>query len=113
LGRFIIRSLKETWQQLFVTVALLMVFNIIYAQLAYEFFTSAMTYGPLCKTQASCLLMYSDQNLKAGQGVFGVAEANWIDMSLNMQVLYEIFYIILSLKLIFEIFSGTIIDKFS
>lgn len=45
--------------------------------------------------------MYSDQNLKAGQGVFGVAKANWIDMGLNMQVLYEIFYIILSLKLIF------------
>ncbi len=35
LGRFIIRSLKQTWQQLSVTVALLMVFNIIYAQLAY------------------------------------------------------------------------------
>jgi hypothetical protein len=30
-----------------------------------------------------------------------------------MQLFYEIMYIILSLKVIFEIFSGIIIDKFS
>ena len=60
-----------------------------------------------------CMYMFNDQNLKAGQGVFGVAQADYTYMVLNFQVIYEIMYIILSLKVIFEIFSGTIIDKFS
>jgi uncharacterized membrane protein YuzA (DUF378 family) len=34
-------------------------------------------------------------------------------MVLNFQVLAEIIYILIGLKVIFEIFSGTIIDKFS
>lgn len=59
------------------------------------------------------MYMFNDQNLKAGQGVFGVLQSDWTNMVLNFQVLYEIMYIILSLKVIFEIFSGTIIDKFS
>lgn len=59
------------------------------------------------------MYMFNDQNLKAGQGVFGVAQADYTYMVLNFQVIYEIMYIILSLKVIFEIFSGTIIDKFS
>jgi hypothetical protein len=57
--------------------------------------------------------MFNDQNLKAGQGVFGVVQNDYTNMVLNPQVLYEIFYILISLKVIFEIFSGTIIDKFS
>lgn len=73
MGRFIIRSLRETWSQLFVTVGLLVVFNILYVQLAYEFFNTAPVYGPICKTAFTCMLLFNDQNLKAGQGLFGVA----------------------------------------
>lgn len=101
MGRFIIRSLRETWSQLFVTVGLLVVFNILYVQLAYEFFNNALVYGPICKTAYTCMLLFNDQNLKAGQGLFGVAQSDYKNMVLSMQVLYEIFYILISLKVIF------------
>jgi hypothetical protein len=101
LGRFIIRSLKETWSQLLVTVGLLVVFNVLYVQLAYEFFTTAPVYGPICKNESTCMYMFNDQNLKAGQGLFGVVSSDYTNMVLNLQVLYEIMYIILSLKVIF------------
>ncbi len=57
--------------------------------------------------------MINDFNLKAGQGFLGVVSSDYSNMVLTPQVLYEIFYILISLKVIFEIFSGTIIDKFS
>jgi hypothetical protein len=66
MGQFIVRSLSETWSQLLVTVGLLVVFNVIYAQLAYEFFTGALVYGPICTTEFTCVLLFNDQNLKAG-----------------------------------------------
>jgi hypothetical protein len=84
-----------------VTVGLLVVFNVLYVQLAYGFFTNALVYGPICTYEKRCMYMFNDQNLKAGQGVFGVVQSDWTNMVLNFQVVYEIMYIILSLKVIF------------
>lgn len=96
-----------------VTVALLIVFNIICTQLTYEFFTAAPGYGLICKTEFTCLLLYTDQNLKGGQGMIGNVQMDYTNMTFNGQVFYEILYILFNLKVIFEIFSGIIIDKFS
>lgn len=59
------------------------------------------------------MLLLVDQNLKGGGGVLGNVDSDYTYMVLNSQVLAEIIYIIISLKVIAEIFSGTIIDKFS
>jgi hypothetical protein len=49
MGRFIIKSIKQTWFQLLATCGLLIVFNIVFVQIIYNFFTTAPTYGPICK----------------------------------------------------------------
>jgi len=77
MGRFIIKSIKETYFQLFVTVGLLFVFNFVYSQLVYDFFTDATTYGPICTKLITCFLLFNDQNLKGGAGVMGNVTSNY------------------------------------
>lgn len=57
--------------------------------------------------------MLVDQSLKAGSGFLANNASDYVNMTLNVQVLSEIIYIIFAQKVIFEIFAGTIIDKFS
>ena len=61
--------------------------------------------------------MLVDQTLKSGSGFLGTATGNGKDIYLNMvfntKFISEITYILFAQKVIFEIFSGTIIDKFS
>jgi hypothetical protein len=57
--------------------------------------------------------MLLDQSLKAGSGFLSGNTSDYVNMTLNAQVLSEIVYIIFAQKVIFEIFAGTIIDKFS
>jgi len=66
MGRFIIKSIKETWFQLFATCGLLIVFNIVFVQIIYDFFTSAYVYGVICQSAFTCMLLVTDQTLKAG-----------------------------------------------
>jgi hypothetical protein len=113
MGRFIIKSIKETWFQLFATCGLLIVFNIVFVQIIYDFFTSATTYGVICESQFTCMLLVTDQTLKAGQGFLGSIQHNYINNVLNAQIICEILYLIFGIKVLTEIFSGTIIDKFS
>jgi hypothetical protein len=54
-----------------------------------------------------------DQSLKSGSGFLGIAGTSNQFMVFNFKVLSEITYILFAQKVIFEIFSGTIIDKFS
>ena len=113
MGRFIIRSIKETWSQLLVAIGLLVVFNVFFVQVFYGFYTSATGYGTMCSSQYTCMLLLMDQNLKGGGGVLGNVDSDFTYMVLNTQVIAEIMYIVISIKVIAEIFSGTIIDKFS
>lgn len=45
--------------------------------------------------------------------MIGNVQMDYTNMTFNGQVFYEILYILFNLKVIFEIFSGIIIDKFS
>lgn len=59
--------------------------------------------------------MLVDQSLKSGSGFLGTAVGSdvYIDEVFNLKFISEITYILFAQKVIFEIFSGTIIDKFS
>lgn len=87
MGRFIIRSIKETWFQLLVAVGLLLVFNFVFSQILYDFFTSASGYGTICSSQFLCLLLLTDQNFKGGAGAMGNVSSDYVNMVFNMQVL--------------------------
>lgn len=87
MGRFIIRSIKETWPQLLVAVGLLIVFNIIFVQIFYEFYTGATGYGTMCKSQWTCMKLLVDQNLKGGAGALGNVDSDYVNMVLNTQVI--------------------------
>jgi len=87
MGKFIIRSIKETWFQLGVAVCLLIIFNFVFVQLIYDFFTSASGYGPICKSQYTCLLLFTDQNLKGGAGVIGNVTSNYQNLVMDLQLL--------------------------
>lgn len=56
--------------------------------------------------------MLVDQTLKAGSGFLATNPTDFVNMTLNFKVIAEIMYILFAQKVIFEIFSGTIIDKF-
>lgn len=56
--------------------------------------------------------MLVDQSLKAGSGFLATNTSDFTYMTLNFKVIAEIMYILFAQKVIFEIFSGTIIDKF-
>lgn len=100
MGRFIIKSIKETWSQLLVAVGLLIIFNVIFVQIFYGFYTSATGYGTMCESQQTCFKLLIDQNLKGGAGALGNVDSDYTRMVLNSQVLAEIIYIIMSLKVI-------------
>lgn len=107
------RAIEETWFSLFVAAALLIVFNYIFSILIYcASFTDDVGYGTTCKTLFTCLLMLVDQSLKAGSGFLATNPPDFTYMTLNFKVIAEIMYILFAQKVVFEIFSGTIIDKF-
>jgi hypothetical protein len=113
LGKTIVRAIEETWFSLFVAAGLLIVFNYIFSILIYcATFTDDVGYGTTCKTLFTCLLMLVDQSLKAGSGFLATNQSDFTYMTLNFKVIAEIMYILFAQKVIFEIFSGTIIDKF-
>lgn len=56
--------------------------------------------------------MLVDQSLKAGSGFLATNSSDFVNMTLDFKVIAEIMYILFAQKVIFEIFSGTIIDKF-
>ncbi len=58
-------------------------------------------------------MLLTDQNLKGGAGAIGNVSQDYTNMTLSVRVLSEIIYILFNLKVIAEIFGGTIIDKFS
>jgi len=105
--------MKETWAQLFVAIGLLIVFNIFAVQIIYDFFTTAKGYGTMCQSQYTCMLLLTDQILKGGAGGIGNVPFDTEMDVITMQLLFEISYILIGCKVITEIFSGTIIDKFS
>jgi len=81
--------------------------------LIYVAFTNDIGYGGTCQTLFKCFLMVFDQSLKGDSGFLGNAETDYTYNVFTMKFLCEIFYILFVKKVIFEIFSGTIIDKFS
>jgi len=58
-------------------------------------------------------MMLVDQSLKSGSGFLGTVTTDYTNNVINIKFLSEITYILFAQKVIFEIFSGTIIDKFS
>jgi hypothetical protein len=113
LGRQIIRSIRETWFSLLIATGLLIVFNYVYAIYIFIAYTDDIGYGEICTSLYRCLLLLLDQSLKSGSGFLGTVSTDYTYMTLNMKFLSEIAYILFAQKVIFEIFSGTIIDKFS
>lgn len=57
--------------------------------------------------------MVFDQSLKGDSGFLGYVARDDTYMVFTVKLFSEIFYILFVKKVIFEIFSGTIIDKFS
>ena len=100
MGRFIIRSMKETWSQLFVAIGLLIVFNIFAVQIIYDFFTNALGYGQMCESQYTCMLLLTDQILKGGSAAVGNVDFVKIRSVVTVQLLFEISYILLGCKVI-------------
>lgn len=116
LGKQIVQAIVETWFSLAIAAGLLIVFNYIYSIYIYSVsFTDDLGYGTTCQGLFRCLLMLVDQSLKSGSGFLGTAVGSdaFNYNVLNLKVMSEITYILFAQKVIFEIFSGTIIDKFS
>lgn len=114
IGKQIVQAIVQTWFSLSVATGLLVVFNYIYSIYIYSFsYTDDIGYGPACSDLYRCLLFLLDQSLKSGSGFLGLSDTTNEGMILNFKLLSEITYILFAQKVIFEIFSGTIIDKFS
>lgn len=88
-------------------------FNIVFVQIIYDFFTTATTYGPICTNLFTCMLLVTDGTLKGGQGFLGVVSSYYVNSVLTGQLICEILYIIFGIGVLTQIFYGTIIDKFS
>lgn len=63
--------MKETWVQLLVAVALLIIINLLYSMLIYVAFYDP--YQPTCQNFFQCLLFLVDSSLKSGSGFLGQA----------------------------------------
>lgn len=63
-------------------------------------------------TLSTCLKLLVDQSLKGGSGFFSYVDANYDNIGFSFKIVCEITYILFAQKVISEIFSGTIIDKF-
>lgn len=111
LGRQLIRSVMESWFQLLGAIVLLLVINYLYSMYVYVQFASE--YAPACEAVYSCLLLLVDQSLKSGSGFLGSTPIDYVDSQFNLKFISEWLYIIFAQKVVFEIFSGIIIDKFS
>lgn len=81
--------------------------------LIYVAFTYDVGYGGTCHNLFKCLLLVFDQSLKGDSGFLGYVNRDDTYVVFTMKYFCEIFYILFVKKVIFEIFSGTIIDKFS
>ena len=92
--------MKETWSQLFVAIGLLIVFNIFALHIIYNFFTEAMGYGDMCKSQYTCMLLLTDQILKGGSAAIGNVDSDKIKNVITIQLLFEISYILIGVKVI-------------
>lgn len=101
LGQTIVKAIEETWFNLMVATALLIVFNYLYSIYIYVVWTeSANSYGIICQNLFRCLMLLVDQSLKGDSGFLGVVaqQSDYINMVLNMQVLSEIVYILFAQK---------------
>lgn len=103
--------------QLLVAVALLIIINLLYSMLIYVVFYDP--YQPTCQHFFQCLLFLVDSSLKSGSGFLGQAgvdlypDATTGTSHINIRFLCEVLYVVFAQLVIFQIFSGTIIDKFS
>lgn len=114
MGRFIITSIKETWFQFMAVAGLLLISNFAYASYIYDFQTSDVGYGDICKDIYRCVLFMNDQSFKNGSGLFGSAiTVDYNYMYISIKLLGELAYLVFIQKVIFEIFAGTVFDKFS
>lgn len=116
LGKQIVQAIQQTWFSLLIATSLLVVFNYIYSIYIYSAsYTDDTGYGTTCTNLFRCVLMLLDQSLKSGSGFLGTAvdNNNFNNMVFDLKFISEITYILFAQKVIFEIFSGTIIDKFS
>ncbi len=89
----------------------------MYSMLIYVVFYDP--YGPTCKSFYQCMLFLIDSSLKNGSGFLG---SDGVDLypdpvtdqsNLNIRFICEVLYVVFAQQVVFQIFSGTIIDKFS
>ncbi len=87
IGRQIVRAIEETWFNLLIAVALLIVFNYIYSIFIYSAtFTDDIGYGTTCMTLSTCLKMLVDQSLKGGSGFFSYVDANYNNIGFSFKI---------------------------
>ncbi len=109
--------MRETWFQLLVAVALLIIINLLYSMLIYVVYYNP--YSPTCESLFQCLLFLVDSSLKSGSGFLGTSRVNLYpeeisgDSHANLRFFCEVLYVVFAQLVVFQIFSGTIIDKFS
>ncbi len=83
----------------------------MYALIVYLIFTKY--YGPTCEELYHCLLFLLDQSLKSDSGFLGSVPIDYSKSVITFKFFAEVIYVVFAQKVVFEIFSGTIIDKFS
>jgi hypothetical protein len=110
-GRNILTAVGMTWRQLLAGIIIFVLMNYVYASLNYIAYSSV--YDPTCKDLYYCFLFLNDGFFKQGPGYMGLVNKDYSLFSLDVQFFLDVSYIIFVCTVIKEIFSGTIIDKFS
>jgi hypothetical protein len=107
----ILVAIGRTWRQLLAGILIFVMMNYVFAFLLYVLYSS--TYAPTCENLYTCFLLLNDTYFKAGAGFFGSIYKDYSNSALGVSFLVDLAYIIFICTVIKEIFSGTIIDKFS
>ena len=111
MGRLVINAILMTKTELITVSLVLIVFNFMFSLIVYVSLTTGTSYGTICSSVQRCMKMLMDFLIKGGF-LFYLA-SNYDNMTLNLQFFVELFYNIFVMSIIFSIFGGVIIDKFS
>lgn len=115
IGKQIIQSIKESWHQLAIATALMIIVNYLYSIFIYTIYQQY--FSPTCQSLYQCLLLMLNYCLWNESGVHGSIQDSIPDSNnqshLSFKFITDILYIVFAQKVIIDIFAGTLIDKFS
>lgn len=65
----ILGAIADSWKQLLATTGIFLMFNYLYAFIAYIAYNDV--YSPVCESLYNCFILYNQFYFKAGQGMYG------------------------------------------